>query len=280
MNSTPAQSEHFHAIKPDPTERDLSLGYKLSLVFHIAIFTLILVKSLVFPSSSILVAPVLRVDIVGLPDFLKKDKAQIPKGAAPDDLAEQLKQAEEQTVKPLVPAKAPPKVATKAPMEAAEPDEMVLKPTKSGQSQSEANRKTRENRMVNALSRIKSLSKISADDAPSPVVKGNRVSKGSSLSDEAREAGEASYYDALRSHLQDRWALPVWLTRQKLSAQIQLFIDSRGHIRNFKFVQTSGNPQFDDQVKHTLQQSQPYPIPPQAVAASLLSEGILVGFPL
>lgn len=279
MNPSPAQVELSIAGREHPTDRDLSLGTKLSLIFHFALFTVILLKSLVFPSNPISIAPVLRVDLVGLPDVLKKDKAQLPKGAAPDDLVEKLKQAEKEAkaVKPLPPLKALPKVVE----EPAAPDEMVLKPIKSGQKQAENEKKAREQRLKNALSRIKALSKISAESDPAPVVvKGNRISKGSSLSDDAHESGEASYYDALRTHLQDNWALPVWLTRQKLSAQIQLYIDSHGQIRNFRFIRTSGNPQFDEQVKRTLQQSQPYPIPPGPIASGLLSDGILVGFPL
>ena len=218
---------------------------------------------MIFPGTAKLYIPSLRVDVVGLPDVLKKDKM-----IQPDDIAKALEKAKEaaKNIKPVI-KKPEPK-----PLETAAPDEMLVKPKPMD------TQKDREKRNKGALDRIKALEKLLAQ--PKVIVKGNKISKGTSLSGEARENAESGYYDSLRSRLQQNWDLPVWIQRQNLSAQVQVFIDGRGQIANFVFMKTSGNPQFDDNVKKTLAQSQPLPIPPAGLSDSMLTRGILIGFPL
>jgi TonB family protein len=192
------------------------------------------------------------VDLVGLPDVLKKDKKIVaPAPAEPEKVAKQLKEAEN-TAKKIKKA------------EAARPDEVGLK-------RKATQEKQREKRIQNALDRIKALAKLQ-------VIKGNQVSHGHSVSADAKESSDPNYLDDLRQHLQDHWALPIWLARQNLSAQVQVFIDSRGRLRDFKFLKTSGNPRFDAEVKKTLTASQPFPPPPGK--GDFLSNGVVVGFPL
>lgn len=256
-----------HPALTPPRSEEISRGLRWSLTFHLVVFGIIVFKTLVFPGTPIAFTPALRVDIVGLPDILKKDLSQIPKTPP----AEEPKKAEPIPPPPPVKTKAPP------PKEMAEPDEMVLKPT----AQQE---KTREKKMKSALDRIKALEKISEeeDDAKpaGAVIKGNKVSKGTSLSPDAKEAAEASYYDAVRDKLQENWALPVWLARQKLDAQVLIRIDPTGHVSALSFMKLSGNAQFDAQVKKAVGDSQPFPTPPVSVIDAVGSRGVLVGFPL
>jgi TonB family protein len=145
-----------------------------------------------------------------------------------------------------------------------------------------ADKGAREKRMKNALDRIKSLTKITDDrksGAPVPI-RGNQVSKGTSLSEDAREAAKASYFDALRDRLHENWALPVWLARQNLSAQVQIYVDSHGRLSRFTFLRPSGNQQFDEAVKRALSESQPYPVPPEQLRGTFMADGVSVGFPL
>lgn len=256
-------------------------------MLHGAALAVLLVHSLVFPGKPrpLAITPTLRVDVVGLPDLLKN---QLPTSAPPpssDQLSEKLKSAAQDAkdIKSSVNPKLPP--APKAPVsERADPDELVLKPkTVQDRDRSKKNR--------SALDRIRSLVKVSNDThsaapsknqgtRPGMLIKGNAISRGTSLTGEAREAAVATYYDALRDRLQENWALPVWLTRQNFSARVHLLIDARGSIKSFRFVKPSGSEKFDEAVKKTLNDSQPFPIPPEGIASSLLSDGILVGFPL
>lgn len=254
-----------------PADLQLSLGLRWSLFVHAALIAGVLLKSLVFPGKPILYQPTLRVDLVGLPDILKKDLSKLPKLPPMQETASQEKAPE---------AKAPPKAPAKT-SERASPDEMVLKPKHSSESDPKARRK----KLKNALARIKALEKIkeSVEDRKTPgalAIKGNAISRGSSFEGKEGQSLEAIYFDALRAQLQENWTLPVWLARQKFAAQVQLMIDSRGQMRGFKFIKPSGNAQFDEAVKKALQESQPYPKPPESLASSLGTDGILIGFPL
>jgi TonB family protein len=253
-----------------PSERDFKRGLRLSAGLHVALFVLIALKSLVFPGNPVRFTPTLRVDLVGLPDVLKKDLIRVPKTPSSSDLEDELKDAEQEARRLKVPK-------AKAPVETAEPDEMVIKPK-------DARPESRDRKLKSALARIRSLEKIrnqdDSEDRPAPPIKGNAISKGSSLSGDAKESSEASYFDSVRERLQDNWALPVWLARQKLTAQVQIFIDSRGRVRASVFVKPSGNSQFDDAIRKTLTESQPFPAPPVELRPGLATDGILVGFPL
>jgi outer membrane biosynthesis protein TonB len=266
---------------PHFSEQDFSTGLRWSVGVHILLFAFIIVKSLVFPEKFIPIMPTLRVDIVGLPDQIKGERFHMPPPASGGTKKEEIPA-------PKVPEpKAVPKPPAKA-VERAAPDEMVYKPKSSQPEAKESAKesaKEREKELKSALARIKALSKISADSddegpAAPALIKGNRISHGTSLSGEAREGAGVTYYETVRDHLQQNWALPVWIARQKLSAQVQIFVDGGGRLRSFKFIKFSGNGQFDDAVKNTVTTSQPYPTPPQQLVSSLLANGILVGFPL
>lgn len=265
--------------KPRHTSQEgYARAVRVSFALHGLFLALIIFKSLVFPSTPIPFAPTLRVDMVGLPDVLKKDLHNVPSESS-KEIAEALKHAESEAKK-IKPVKIPD--LAKTPIEKADKDELVLKPKQAV----EKHEKIRENRLKSALARIKALDKIEDSvEPPSPakaaaVVKGNKVSKGSSLAGDAKEAAQASYYDALRGKLQENWALPVWIARQNYSAQVQIFIDAYGRLRSFRFTKPSGNAQFDSAIKKTLEESQPFAHPPDDLAASILTHGVLVGFPL
>jgi colicin import membrane protein len=247
----------------------------------------VIIKSLVFPNNPKTYVPTLRVDVVGLPELLKNEKKMIPQGKSLDQIQKMLEKAETDANK-LKNTSVPPAPKVKEPpVEKAEPDELVLKPKKlQPEKPAEPTKKVseaQEKRLKAAMDRIKALSKLHADtdtdsekDQAAPPIKGNKISKGNSLDGDAKESDSANYYDLVRAKLQENWALPVWLSRQNLSAQIEIQIDSHGQVRDFRFAKTSGNPQFDAAVKRTLQESQPFPVPPE----DLLMNGILIGFPL
>jgi TonB family protein len=255
-----------------PTDRDYNTGLKWSLGAHFGVLAFLLIKTVVFPSTPTVYVPTLRVDVVGLPDILKKDLKNAP---ISKEISDALKKAE-QDAKQIKPTKLPP---VSPPKEMADPDEMVLKPTPKSDKKNE---KAREKSMKAAMDRMKALASIARmeEKQSSPVIKGNQISKGTSLSGDAKENNEASYNDDVLSRLQQNWALPVWLSRQNLSAKVQIYIDARGRLHGFQFVKLSGNPQFDDAVKRTIQESAPFPAPPGAVADSMLVNGIIFGFPL
>lgn len=242
----------------------MNRGFRMSLVFHTTIILTVFIKLAFMPSKNLSLPPTLRVDVVGLPDLVKKDLSQV----APPNPA---------TTAP----KEVPKPAIKTPIEKADPHEMVLNPKKAAEKSAD-DAKKREKKLKSALDRIKALEKIQGqtDKNKTALIKGNRLSQGNSLSADAKESDQSSYYDTVRDKLVDNWVLPVWIMRQKLSAQVQIYIDANGRVRDHRFVRRSGNSQFDDAVEQAIQQSQPFSVPPQSIAQDVLADGILVGFPL
>lgn len=278
MSTPPDRPSNFLAIQ------DRKRGLKFSLALHGGLAVFIVFKSLFFPGNPLPYVPTLRVDLVGLPDTLKNDLSKLSHAPVDKQLAQALKQVEQKPKEIIKVTKAPaePKV---------EPDEVGLKKKANEKEETKPDPKladkSREKKLKSALDRIKALEDIASDtDAPkaqratSMPVKGNKISKGASLSGEARESDQVQYYDLLKERLQQNWSLPVWLARQQYGAQVTLFIDGRGNVRAFRFTRSSGNSQFDDAVKRAIQQSQPFDPPPESIASTIYGSGVVVGFPL
>jgi TonB family protein len=248
--------------------RDSKAGFSLSIALHVATAVFILVKTVVFPDHAPSYSPTLRVDIVELPDALRQELKGAPKASSEIENALKKAEADAKKMKPVAP-----KIEDQA-----EPDELVLKP-KEGQKEKPVDR---DKKLKSALARIRSLEKLEAaenETAKPVVIKGNAISKGTSLSGDAKEAAEASYYDLVRDKLHENWALPVWLSRQNHSAQVLILLDASGRLKGVRFVKSSGNAQFDEAVKRTIAESDPFPRPPKELVSAVES-GIPAGFPL
>lgn len=252
-------------------QTEFSLGLKWSIIGHLILLLCVLVQNLIFPDNPVRYIPTLKVDLVGLPDVLKKD-LKIPQQVASD----------KQQTKPEAPSAKPVALNVSSKKEA-------LKEV--DKTNSQPSTQTIEKKNKYALDRIKALAKItdtfkdtSGEDhthvTKSAPLKGNKLSPGTSLSGEAKEAQSMAYFDLLRDRLQHNWTLPPWIARQNFAAQVQIYIDAHGRVRNYHFVKPSGSSPFDEAIKKTLEQSQPFPIPPQSYQATLISEGVLIGFPL
>ncbi len=261
------QSTHEQRSPSDAFSRP----FAVSAVLHGTLLTFFIIHSLIWDTPRQAHIPTLRVDLVGLPDQLKGQKNP---GVTPNEseLTKELDQARKEAQK----------IKTQKVISPPKSDEMVVSPKKKDKKESkkEEKKRLREERLQNALDRIKALSKIGDDSkgrgAP---IKGNKISPGTSLSGEAREGTAAEYYDALREHLQERWELPRWLARKNLSAKVMLYIDRRGKVDQLVFTQSSGDAQYDAAVKKTIMDSQPFPTPNQQ-AQMLGSRGIAIHFPL
>ncbi len=231
-------------------ESKLARGLKKSFVFHAALIFFFTIKTLILPEKITPYVPTLRVDIVGLPDHLVKDQGTIP-----------LSDTQE-------PAK-----AKKAKTTAKDVDLPVKDPLYESE-------KSKQARMSQALKRLQSLEKIRSENEMPEVIKGNVVSKGESLTGETNETLSSKYLDSVLQKLRLNWELPLWLSRQNLSAQVSVTIDPRGALQGMRFIKLSGNPQFDDAVRQAIIKSQPFLPPPGELRETILLNGILLGFPL
>jgi len=131
--------------------------------------------------------------------------------------------------------------------------------------------------MGNALDRIKALNKLDGEDH---IIKGNKISRGTSLSGEAKEKMQVTYFDGVHARLKANWALPIWLSRQNHRAKVKIFIDGLGHIKGIRFMVSSGSAEFNSEVRRAIEQSVPFSPPPKELITTVLVEGILLGFPL
>jgi colicin import membrane protein len=274
---TPAELPKPAARSSSDDPEKMTFGFRLSLGLHVGVALFVLIQGFIFPGKQVPYIPSLRVDLVGLPDQLKQDLTR-PSAHPPAPAATPQAEKVEKAPPPAIPH---PKAAP-VPLEQAKPNEMVLNPV---QAKQRADKKL-EKKMSSSLARIKALAKISGEpvaktqtDESAHLIKGNRISKGSSVSGEARESDKEDYIGALQSAIRENWELPLYLERQQLTAQVMIFIDATGRMTQYKFIRSSGVPQFDDAIKRALMKSQPFPMPPADISSTVES-GVMVGFPL
>ncbi|MGE0614652.1 MAG: TonB C-terminal domain-containing protein [Bacteriovoracia bacterium] len=244
----------------DPNSR-LSRGLRWSFILHALFLAVVFVKTVVLPDNFEVYTPTLRVDLVGLPDILSKDLDKVSPIVPKEDAGDDMKAPAEQKIKT---------------------GDMTLKEQeKKKKATQEAEAKKRKSKMSNALERIKALAKLSEEEPKNQaLIKGNQVSKGTTLTGNAKEAANLSYNDLLLERLKQNWELPVWLDRQNLSAKVLLYIDARGSVRGIRFEKNSGNPKFDAAVRDAITASDPFPVPPKELQSQMMSSGVLLGFPL
>lgn len=208
--------------------------------------------------------PNVRVDLVGLPDIKKSDatlhqdtnadfERMKQKLAAVDaeirsERARQLKNPSKQAVEP------------------------AFHPTKAA-TMGNPNRKKELSR---AIDRIRSLQALKESIQKSAPAKGNIMQKGSVIGDSAGNDPNI-YIDNLVARIRDNWDLPLWLANKGLSAKVVLHLNHQGQIAQVVFTQSSGNEQFDQVVRNTIQKSTPFAAPPPD---EIISDGLMLGFPL
>ena len=243
--------------EPPEQSRVLNRALAFSGFLHLAAAVWFLIGPKLFPAAPRPYLPSLRVDLVGLPTQKVEKEAPLPAPAPETPTAPAPAKA------PVVPPPSP-------------KGEMSLRKPKAKESKKE---KEAKRKLKQALERIRAIERIKALTASEPV-RGNRVSKGTSLSAEARTAIEAGYFEVVLEQVRAQWELPKWLMGQGLSAKVLIHLDSRGSIKSFRFIQPSGNESFDQEVKRALVAANPFPVPPEDIAGGVLDQGILLGFPL
>jgi TonB family protein len=245
----------------NPQKGFLSRFLAVSAALHLFCYLILMFGPLLPTGTPKPYLPSLRVDLVGLPAQKTNETAAPPPDAATAP----------------TPATAP-AIKKSKPRDLPEEGDYSLKKSKNRAKESKKEKEAKR-KLKQAIERIRAIERIKSLTA-SEEVRGNRISKGTSLSAEARTTLEAGYFEVVLEQVRTHWELPKWLLGQGLSAKVLLQIDSRGNIRNFKFVQSSGNPAFDLEVKRALLAANPFPIPPGDISGGVLNEGILLGFPL
>jgi len=114
------------------------------------------------------------------------------------------------------------------------------------------------------------------------LLEGNQISKGSSI--KGRYQGDLAQFDqyvlALPNLIRPFWKLPTFLRDGAFQARIIIYINSEGRVIHYRFVSKSGNEEFDSRAVKSINKSQPFPLPSEEIKDRLLSEGVILGFPL
>ncbi len=126
----------------------------------------------------------------------------------------------------------------------------------------------------NHLSKSKKLKKL--------LFEGNKLSKGTSI--KGRYRGDVAQFDLyvlnLPKLIRPFWKLPSYLKDEVLQARVIIYINTKGMVTKSRFISKSGNNDFDERAIKSINQSQPFPAPSEEIRGRLISEGVILGFPL
>jgi colicin import membrane protein len=110
------------------------------------------------------------------------------------------------------------------------------------------------------------------------LAKGNVISAGTALTGTAKtEFNE--YIGVLHSTVQEHWNLPEWLSNANLKATVVVYLDSQGNIKKRAIEKSSGDSRFDQYSLKAVDDSAPFPPPPEKFRDIVSADGIRFRFP-
>ncbi len=235
-----------------------------SLLIHIALIMGFSIKTYFFESEPMIYENAVRVDLVALPDKMTAEQMQQPEATPETKKPDAKAEPKTEITKPiLVPKK-----------EKSKEEAINLNKTKS--KQSDALKKLKE---MEALEKIKrELETQERMKKSAKLFKGNQISTGSELSGVSKIQHD-NYIAGVKRHIYQNWALPEWLSKKELSAQVLVRFDEHGNIIFHQIYKSSGNGNYDDAIIEAVQKSSPAPAPPEKLVKIMKNEGILIGFP-
>ena len=225
---------------------------KLSVFGHIVLFlALYLSHEMEWRISPLEEAapPSLKVSLKGLPDLPSRRKVKKP-NKPPTPLPQLKRQADKKPI-PLDKEKAPSdKIKAEKPRE----EKPSSDKTNAENSQEEKTAET------------------PTEEKP---IKGNQLSEGLSEGEQnALKIAVNEYLIEIMDQTKRNWNLPKYLTDQDLQAKVEIKIDAGGRVLEKKIIERSQNEFFDGRVLKAIEQSAPFPPPPESVR-DLLSDGIV-----
>lgn len=241
--------------------------FLLSLFLHILIVACLILASVL---PGLFYGPVLigsfggptpiTVEVVGLPNVLKKDLAKLQDAQGTSE--------EESVSKP----------------------EMVL-PQKKDKT---TNKKVEDKKITKALAQKKSsaLEKIKASVkeqeasylAKTKILKGLQTQEGVSggtslgigISSDAMPSNP--YFQTIRDYIRAHWKIPNWIQADNLNTLIVLKINDDGSIKTLEVSKSSGNKDFDELSINSVKNASPFPSPPLSVK-DIIERGVILSFP-
>ncbi|MCC6278757.1 MAG: TonB family protein [Oligoflexia bacterium] len=223
-----------------------------SLIFHVTIILFMAIKTLIVPHQSLNLDQAVRVDIVDLPDKIvspPQEKLQP---------TEKMKAPEAKTSKEKA------KDAALAKIKKMAKEEERLKKIE---------------KMKRELEAQESAAKIEKQKAArASLLKGNMVSPGTALTG-LQKIEFDEYKGNVQTHVQTHWNLPEWLSRANLRALAVVHLDPSGNVVKRYISKSSGDERFDALVLKTIDDSTPFPPPPEKFRDLFRVQGLSLGFP-
>lgn len=255
-----------------------------SIFFHILVLSILFFQKSINnflweDSSPQEVSEIIKVDVVGLPKLTLKELEELKK-ALDQNPAEKIENINE--VPPSVGQddkneKNPEEIKNDASGENTNDSGLSLIEKLSKESGAKFEKSTPSNNKNPSTSKgikVKKLNNL--------LLEGNQISKGNSI--KGRYQGDVAQFDQyvlnLPNLIRPNWKLPSFLKEGEFQARIIVYINSEGRVIHFRFVSKSGNEDFDARAIKSINESQPFPLPNEEIKDRLLSEGVILGFPL
>ncbi|OYZ24171.1 MAG: hypothetical protein B7Y39_01720 [Bdellovibrio sp. 28-41-41] len=256
-------------------------GIVFSFVAHAVLLVFMILKNVFFDADVPDYQAAIRVDMVALPDKNPTLPSQKSEDTKPTP-AEDAPPAEPVTKAEALPEKTP------------QVDETAIKLSNT-KKQEEKQKLVDEKKRKEALDRIKKMNALDSikssvetdrieklvgqsESKAKPVFKGNVLNPGTELNG-INKIQHENYVALIDRQIKENWTLPQWLANKDFKAQALLKIDQNGNIIYNQIYKSSGNANYDDIVKETIQKSGPFPKPPDKFSAVLSEKGVLIGFP-
>jgi colicin import membrane protein len=255
----------LHLERPLAQKDDFSTAITISLVVHIALVTILTLKTVFFQREAMIYENAVRVDLVALPDKVTQGATQAaPTPPLPDP------------AKPVPAKPVPAKVEPVKKMAPPKIDSEAINLEKSKHKQEASLKK------LKALSSMDKIRKqVAAEERlkkSQQLFKGNELSSGTELTGLSAIQHD-NYVMSVKQQIYQSWSLPEWLSKKNLKAQIVAKYDESGKLISKHIVRSSGNPTYDDLILEAVERSSPVPPPPEKLAKIIKYEGILIGFP-
>jgi TonB family protein len=247
------------------TRDTFSRNVAISLAGHVILFIIIFVRAAFVPNQAIEMRNAIRVDVVGLPSKVTENFEMPPEPKAPP-----------------VPAPAPapkpepvkPEVKVEKPQAPTVPGKDAKKPDlKKAQQQA-----LKELQRRQALEAIQNTVKKEKSSGTTPVIAGNEVSPGNSLTG-LKGIQFDRYISDVKTKVNSNYNIPTWLSELDLKTQIQILVDEKGFIVKKIVRRSSGNEIFDAKAIEAIEASSPLPPPPPELRHALATGGVTLNFP-
>jgi TolA protein len=230
----------------------VSASFHLTIIFAILIGASIyrFMSRPVFISGGIGSAEPINIDVVGLPNVLKKDLPLLNKSVT----EEKAPKKEEMAVLEKKNEKENEKVVEKK-------NNLIAK-VKDSVDQEE-----------NYLTKIKIIKGLKQQKGAGGA---NTTNSGIGVSSDAVQANP--YFQTIKEYVKNYWKIPNWINAEGLNTLVTLKISDDGNISDLTISKGSGNPEFDDLALNSVKNAAPFPPPPIAVRETLES-GVILSFP-